>query len=408
MPVFLSHAALSRVVQSLLTSELDSLRHSRRNLLQTAGLVTPWADDLDLGGSSTSGLGCDSLELLELSAAINEMFHLHEVGLEMELLRTTRYGDLLPLIEDAWRRGIDRITLTTSGSTGAYKRCTHTFDYLYTEATYLASIFQGRSRIVALTPARHIYGLLFTALLPDLLKISLLEGLCGNPDDRFAKPLLVFRPGDLIVSVPEVWQWLDRSIETWPPGINGVISTGPCPRTTIASLAAKGLAKVTEVYGSSETAGVGVRIWPEEKYVLMPHWSRPCSDSSSSEVLLHISGLQVSPMDELVFSDETRFVLRRRKDGAVQVGGTNVFLHLVESKLLQHPEVKSATVRLMRPEEGNRLKGFIVPAQNVGPVDLQETLERWLDTWPIPAERPRSLTFGSELPRNTLGKLCDW
>lgn len=409
MPAFLSTPALRRVVQSVLTAELTRLRGRTSSLPQPQGMEAAWPDDLNLADEAHPGFACDSLDLLHLSAAINEMFHLYEVGLEPRLLQTARFGDWLAIIENAWRLGVEHITVTTSGSTGTPKRCVHSFHYLDTEIEYLATLFQGRSRIVALAPARHIYGLLFTALLPDRLHIPVVAyaEVCPGSKDQ-PGPATLFEPGDLLVSVPTVWQWLDRSISHWPANVEGVISTGPCPRNTIESLAQRGLSRVHEIYGSSETAGVGVRTWPEPYFTLMPQWKRTRSVGELHDSLLHASICHVAPMDELTFVDQDRFVLRSRKDNAVQVGGTNVFPGLIEQKLLSHAGVEAVSVRLMRPEEGHRLKCYVVPAGGESADRLRESLERWIATWPAHAERPKDLTFGSALPKNALGKACDW
>jgi acyl-coenzyme A synthetase/AMP-(fatty) acid ligase len=81
----------------------------------------------------------------------------------------------------------------------------------------------------------------------------------------------------------------------------------------------------------------------------------------------------------------------------------------VREVLRAHPQVADAAVRLMRPDEGRRLKAFVVPRPDASPpAALRGALERWLDQRLETAARPRSLTFGSELPRNPLGKAADW
>ena len=62
----------------------------------------------------------------------------------------------------------------------------------------------------------------------------------------------------------------------------------------------------------------------------------------------------------------------------------------------------------MRPEEGDRLKGFIVPKGDWDARSLRSSLAVYLRERLRDAERPRSLTFGRTLPRNALGKDADW
>ena len=101
----------------------------------------------------------------------------------------------------------------------------------------------------------------------------------------------------------------------------------------------------------------------------------------------------------------------------VQVGGINVSLHLVREKLMKHPLIKEAAVRMMRPEEGARLKAFIVLKENIedgsAPNDLHfqqiyADIEHYINQNLSTAERPKSITYGRKLPLNKMGKSSDW
>jgi acyl-coenzyme A synthetase/AMP-(fatty) acid ligase len=110
----------------------------------------------------------------------------------------------------------------------------------------------------------------------------------------------------------------------------------------------------------------------------------------------------------LEWNPDGRFCVRGRRDEAVQVGGINVFPARVRKVLLEHPGVADAGVRLMTPEEGARLKAFVVAAPGVDCEALRTELERWVVNRLTVAERPKSLVFGARLPVNEQGKLADW
>lgn len=399
----LSREALARVLQSLLATELAKIRRRTSPLaVLNHGLDGLWGDDtamLDVGPGS---LACDSMEIMWLAAAANEMFHLHERGGEAALLSATNFGSWLDRVIAAWRGGVTNITFTTSGSSGAAKQCTHTFSHLQTEARYLADLFAARRRIVAMAPAHHIYGFLFTAVLPDLLGIAVLTS------DQTTAPSAVLQPGDLVVSYPDRWFWLDRFVAVWPADIEGVVSTAPCPSDLIASLTANGLAKMTDVYGSSETAGIALRIWPDEAYRLMPHWRFATPIDPIHPAIIHGSGMQTRLMDRIGMRDDDAFKVVGRRDGAVQVGGINVYPDRITALLRDQPNVTDASVRLMRPDEGARLKAFIVPDHATCESALLRDLNTWCGTNLSTVERPKAFTFGSSLPRNAMGKLMDW
>ena len=90
------------------------------------------------------------------------------------------------------------------------------------------------------------------------------------------------------------------------------------------------------------------------------------------------------------------------------MGGINVFPARVRQVLLDHPQVTDAQVRLMTPDEGSRLKAFVVPSAGVDPVTLQADLWRWTESRLTAPERPKAFTLGEQLPRNAIGKLSDW
>ena len=68
-----------------------------------------------------------------------------------------------------------------------------------------------------------------------------------------------------------------------------------------------------------------------------------------------------------------------------------------------------AAVRLMRPEEGVRLKAFVVPKDGAG-TEQEPHLQlwAWIDRELAPPERPKALRFGPALPMTPEGKAADW
>jgi long-chain acyl-CoA synthetase len=117
--------------------------------------------------------------------------------------------------------------------------------------------------------------------------------------------------------------------------------------------------------------------------------------------------------DTLAWDDTQHFRPAGRIDAAVQVGGVNVFPSYVADVLCMHPQVAEASVRLMRPDEGRRLKAFVVPAQ-AGALAwlpwkaLRAELLDWCAQRLGTPERPAAISFGERLPRQASGKPADW
>jgi 4-coumarate--CoA ligase (photoactive yellow protein activation family) len=389
--------ALARVVVDLVRDEVSALRPGLPAL--PAG---PWAPTLRL---DEDGLGLDSLERLSVAGALTEALHLHESGLEDLLLAQQDVGGWLQVVRRALAMADAQLSFHTSGSTGPRKVCPHRLADLQQEVAHTAGLLGPVTRVVSAVPPHHLYGFLFTVLLPQALGgVPVLDGRLLTPQG-FAKAL---RPGDLVVSHPAHWSLLSRHGMSFPADVVGVSSTAPCPDALAASLLGQGLSRLLQVYGSSETAGIGWREAPGAPFTPMPFWS-PAADGASLR-RAHADGSTslVALPDRLHWLAADRFELLGRRDAAVQVAGHNVFPQQVRAVLCRHPEVADAAVRLMTAEEGARLKAFVVPCAGADVNGLAERLLQWCATHlPAPAQ-PRACRIGPALPVNAQGKACDW
>ena len=396
-PWWQARGALRRFVGDLVA---DELVRQRRQPLPRA---QPWPDELRL----VDDLGVDSLELMELATALAEALHLHESGIEDYLLARRTLGEWVDIAGAGLAQFSERLTFRTSGSTGTPKPCVHALATLRQEVAHLATLFPGRRRVLCAVPAHHIYGFLFGVLLPRAL------GLFDDAvvDVRGSTPAWLARgaqPGDLVVGHPEYWKAVARTVPALPPDVVGVTSTAPCPDDVAAQVASSGIARLVQVYGASETAGIGARVSPHDAYELFPHWR---VDPGNAQWLLRAlpeGGEQAHAVQDALEHCGTRhFRIGARHDHAVQVGGINVFPARVREVLRRHPGVQDAAVRLMRPEEGTRLKAFVVPRQDA-PADLLPALSRWVDSQLTAPERPKAIRLGATLPVTPAGKQADW
>jgi 4-coumarate--CoA ligase (photoactive yellow protein activation family) len=293
------------------------------------------------------------------------------------------------------------IGFRTSGSTGKAKFVVHDFDLLAQEIASLGSIFPDRARIVSAVPAHHIYGFLFTVLLPIQLGVRVIDARDHAPPTVRA----LLEPGDLLVAFPGYWQSLTGG--SWPGNIDGVSSGGPCPADVAGAVRADGLHRLVEIYGATETGGIGWRDRDGAPFRLLPHVSR--DDDESLRKSLRGAVLRYALPDTVAWRGPDLLVPVSRRDGAVQVGGVNVDPEAVRAVLLGHPDVADAAVRLMHPTEGERIKAFIVPKHGAGSHEqLRLDLEARVAERLQPLERPRAFTFGAAVPTNAMGKRVDW
>jgi 4-coumarate--CoA ligase (photoactive yellow protein activation family) len=251
-----------------------------------------------------------------------------------------------------------------------------------------------------------MYGFLFTVMLPRHIRCTQVL------DIRYTTPQALqrsLRPGDLLVSHPAHWEMMAKYATAIPTGVTGVTSTAACPDRTSRALAVNGLSRLLQIYGSSETGGIGWRDAPTAPYDLFPYLSRDLADDTRLARCVRGAQRRLHALpDHLTWSDDRSFTVRGRRDAAVQIGGTNVYPEAVRRVLLCHPQVADAAVRPMTLREGGRLKAFVVPKPDTDAAGLSTALMRWVNTKLGVPERPRSFTIGAALPVNNLGKLCDW
>lgn len=398
LPWFRGPGMLARFVSDLVADELARLRPGGVLLPER-----PWPADMAL---DEQGLGLDSLERLSVASALSEALHLHESGIEDLLMARRHLGEWLQVAEDGLSVFNARLTFRTSGSSGLTKACPHALANLLQEVEHLASLVPSTRRILTAVPAHHIYGFLFTVLLPSRLGCNEVIDIRRMTPQAVA---LTMRPGDLVISHPAHWTVMARHAGRLPLGVHGVSSTAPCPDPLAQQLVDMGLETLTQVYGSSETAGIGTRTAAGAPFRLMPFWSRDAGDAH--RLLRAGADGSINPhemQDRVEWLDDRRFSVCGRRDEAVQVGGTNVFPERVRQLLLEHPQVRDAAVRLMAPEEGSRLKAFVVVDPDCDPVALRSALWAWTESRLTAPERPKAFSFGERLPRSPMGKLADW
>lgn len=383
--------ALTRLVRDLVAAELAAARPGRSLALPAA-----WSPELDLAAD----LGADSLDLMGAAASLADLLGFARAGMEDALPAQTTLAGWIGSARASLARDDGVLTFRTSGSSGAPKRCAHPLANLWREVDTLARLLPGRRRVLSAVPAHHIYGFLFTVLLPQ-------AGASALPvlDLRAASPAALaaqLAPGDLVVAHPDFWNQVAALAPRFPDDVLGVSSGAPCADATARTLASCGL-RLLQVYGSSETAGVGWREEAAAPYRLLPYWRRGVQDNTIER------GDDAFPLqDRLEWVDGERFVPRGRIDQAVQVGGTNVYPAYVAEVLALHPGVRECVVRPMRPDEGTRLKAFVVADGEGAPASLREELDKWIAERLTPPERPAAFSFGPALPRGPGGKPADW
>ena len=402
----LSIEAVRQIVIQLVADEQDILiAHGATTIGKSLRrlAVDLKIDEIDALTIDEDDLGFDSLSRLDLVSRLNTFFGLHMSGVEDYMLVNRGLGDWISLIGRHLEIcGNDtEISFLTSGSSGTPKVVKHTLGDMMVEVVALCQSepFQVRNfqRIVALVPPHHIYGFIWTCLLPSYLT-------CQHISVQHAPPSRVFsvaKPGDLIIATPFVWNHLAQLDRAFASDVHGITSAAPSDTTTWSHVQTGSLGSLTEIYGATETGGIALRQSLGSPFQLLPHLVR------RETGLIHKTPMRIplQVQDKLQWINASEFHIAGRVDELCQVGGVNVSPSHVVKQIERLGEVSAAHVRL----EKQRLKAFVVPSDPTIDSGAFLALLHSHLTKMLPAvARPASITVGATLPRNKFGKLSDW
>ena len=310
-------------------------------------------------------------------------------------------------------------TIWTSGSSGAPRLCAKTAAQLLGEAETLATLFGWGPGDVALStvPSFHIYGLLFGVLGP------LLSGAAFVRETPLFAPsiasLIVRTQATVLVSVPAHLRALETlTRDAVDQRVPRVCSSGAALTTETADALRANLGwTVTEIFGSTETGGIGWRTRTDAAYQPLPgvRVAVRASDASSSdgdgdEAQLVLRSpftsegvaCGVLTEDRVQVEADGRFRPLGRVGGVVKVAGKRVSLAEVEARIRALPGVVDVAV-LARSAPGARSTRLaaVVQAPGVSVEALRAGLREHLD----PAVVPRPIVVVDALPREATGKL---
>jgi 4-coumarate--CoA ligase (photoactive yellow protein activation family) len=399
----LSPGAIRRLCVDLISAEQDRLIREKRlsERHHIARLIGAPAGNVAAIEIGEDALGLDSLARLDLVGSLSRFFCLADTGAEDLLLVHRELGDWVRIVGAHLDRVAQaaRFGFETSGSTGAPKVIAHARRVLDDEVREILETIlceHPAERFLTTVPPRHIYGFLWGVLLPERGGQEVIECHRSTGEALFR----LCRPGDIVIGTPFTWERAARLGQRLAGGVTGITSGGPSTAATWEAAHRLGLDRLVEIYGSTETGGIGWRNRRDAPFHLSDRVER------TGPRLRRRADRSVVPLqDHLLWRGAGRFDVAGRIDDVVQIAGTNVSTSRVARLLGAVDGVAEAAVRL----DAGRMKALIVPSNPDGATGhLEEALRaraaRHLDA---PA-RPDRYMFASAMPRNAMGKLADW
>ena len=301
------------------------------------------------------------------------------------------------------------LRLYTGGSTGKPRIWSKTVKNLFSEAIYLSKKFDisHRDRFVATVSPYHIYGLLFSVIIPLVSSASVLGDIYSFPHE--INSAIEDGAATVLVGVPMHYGILRGHSISGSSLRIAFSSAGVLDKVDGDDFYGRTGLGVIEVYGSTETGGVASRCRAKGESAFTPFdnidWKIVDerlyirSDFVSPEIDRAPDGF-VATCDRAKRHDNNSFFLLGRSDTVIKVGGNRVDLEEVRRKLDELPGVRDCIVIALPVRNGRE---NAIAALIEGDLDMAG-LRRSLSDVLEPYALPRSMKIVDNMPYTPTGK----
>ena len=305
---------------------------------------------------------------------------------------------------------VELLRIFTGGSTGTPQIWSKTGENLFGEGFSLARHFAVTEKdcIVATVPPYHIYGLLFSVILPLVSGASVIMDSPSYPGD--IADAIQKQEGTLLAGIPPHYRALRGKKVAGSTLRLAFSSAGMLDAEDNEAFFQLNKVGIVEVYGSTETGGIATRNRSvgEISFTTFPSvsWTikedRLCVRSSFLSPELHVADDGFFTTGDRVEQYGTnQFMLKGRVDGVTKVGGKRVDLEEVRAIIKKVPKVSDCVVMAL-PDAGGREHRIVALIQGTE-VDmelLRKTLAASLEFYAL----PRQLKIIDRIPLQANGK----
>ncbi|MBI5556870.1 MAG: AMP-binding protein [Deltaproteobacteria bacterium] len=279
--------------------------------------------------------------------------------------------------------GRELLKIFTGGSTGAPQVWAKTAENIFGEGFALSRYFKvtEKDRIVATMPPYHIYGLLFSVLLPLVSSATVMAGTPSFPGE--IADVIREQGATLLASIPAHYRALrGRNLADCPLRL-AFSSAGMLDAEDNEAFYRDNKVGIAEVYGSTETGGIATRnrFLGETHFTPFPLVSWKIKDDRICVASPFLSpGLPREEDGFFMGGDRVKpcgtngFILMGRIDGVSKVGGKRVDLEEVRAIIKKEPSVRDCVV-IALPVAGGRESRLAALIQGVA-VDMDVIKKR--------------------------------
>lgn len=302
------------------------------------------------------------------------------------------------------------LKIFTGGSTGSPQIWLKTSENIFSEGFYLASRYKitAQDCILATIPPYHIYGLLFSIVLPLVSSAAVVDEVPSFPGEitRAARENKV----TILASVPAHYRALcDKKISLRL----AVSSAGMLDVKDNDAFSRLNKTSIEEIYGSTETGGIATRNrflgekyftpFPTIDWKIKHHRLAVRSPYISPDLPVDTEGF-FTANDRVDAEEKGSFSLQGRTDAVTKVGGKRVDLEEISALIKAESGVDDCVI-LALPETGGREHriGVLIQGDTIEPKMIKTALIDALE----PYAMPRHIKIVDQIPVNKNGKY-DW
>lgn len=317
-----------------------------------------------LNGDDT--LALDSLGRYQAASFVAQFFNLKSSMDPMKLVDDTDINFWVDTVTHHMNHHADIITFATSGTTGKRKFIEHQLDNLVTEAHFWAQRYAQIKHINRLVPSHHIYGFIWTILLPKLLNIA-----CDDVRRALPDEYLFSSANSLLVAIPNNLKLLNY-YASMADDVSVVVSTSPCEHELLKQSYESGYIDVSQIYGSTETGGLGYRNQDNERYTLPDYVRR------EGDMLKHIHGHKLPVQDHLVFAADNTYKVEGRLDDVIQLNGHNVSISSLSDSIRALTFINDVKIEVMKSDGIASLHAKVACPEvtDYSPLELKENINK--------------------------------
>ncbi len=303
------------------------------------------------------------------------------------------------------------LSLFTGGSTGKPRIWSKTPANLFGEALHLAKTFGigGSDLIVPTVPPQHIYGLLFSVLLPFVASARVLDSTCAFPQEILNA--LQNEGGTVLVGVPIHYRTMRAGgMQRFSLRL-AFSSAAPLDGEDAALFREKTGMAINEIYGSTETGGMAIRSSGADHGSWEPFagidWKilsgHLCVRSAfvSPDLPRDAEGFFMTA-DRVAEAGSGRFKLCGRADHIVKVAGKRVDLEEIRERIRRIPDVADAYVTALPLRQARQAEIAALVVSDLPAGDLRAAIRSMGGP---AAERPRRIRIVEAIPMLPNGKI---